>query len=154
MELTILISGLRIFHSYGDITIVGERLLNLGRYACGPRRFNLEGSLSCYACFGFSRPIQRTALFTSLLGQLEMFESGRWAPILTRIWHRPHTIGQTMSVRILLRQMWVCETDCQLKNDKHITKKYTNYIRNKSTYLVYRRWNYCLPYNRLDAYSQ
>ena len=38
----------RIFHSYGDVTIVGEGLQNLGARHSGP--LSREGSLSCHTC--------------------------------------------------------------------------------------------------------
>ena len=75
----------RIFHSYGDVTITGEGLQNLG--LCWTLRAFEQGWIFFRATpavtrdLGFSGLIRMTASFSRLLRHAR----GCWGPILTRI---------------------------------------------------------------------
>jgi hypothetical protein len=86
----------RIFHLYGDVTIAGEGLQNLG-LCWAPRVFELGGSLSCHTYFdtglGFTGLIRRAAPFSRHLRHTR----GCGEPILTQILRGPHVVASLIS---------------------------------------------------------
>jgi hypothetical protein len=83
----------RIFHLYGDVTIVGEGLQNLGLCLALSGPLSREGSLSCHTFCdtgprGFSGLIRRTAPFNRLLQHTWGCGGSILTRILTGIFHQ------------------------------------------------------------------
>ena len=86
-------SRFRILHLYGDVTIAGERLQNIGQCSV-LTALSREGSLSCYTCCDtgprFSVFIRKTA---SSFNRLLLLARGCGWPVLTRIRTGSHSVA-------------------------------------------------------------